>query len=346
KLSFSEGLVAATAARASCWNGRHSSWRGGRREGKSAFPALSIRAALPCAGIAGAASVTGVSNFSPTNAASEVRAELERTASLFAREYPSWHLEVFDSIDSTSAEARRRTEDASRRDPLILMALHQTAGRGQRDRRWTTPPGKALLFTAAIPYERLARGHSGIGEPHDFYPLSLWPLLVSLGISLRLRLFGWEAKLKWPNDILIDGRKVCGVLCEATNRTLLVGVGLNLTQDANDFASVEHGTNPPGSLLTSPMDGNANNIEMPQVIPSIVQCVATVLEAPWPEQRMLGYYRSWCDTIGRKVAYTQDCGAVVRGTAESILDDGRLVIRTDDGDAIPISNPFGEGTIG
>ncbi|MCC6546382.1 biotin--[acetyl-CoA-carboxylase] ligase [Candidatus Sumerlaeota bacterium] len=280
------------------------------------------------------------------NDASVVRAELERTTRLFAREYPTWHIEVFDSIDSTSAEARRRVEKGGNREPFILMALHQTAGRGQRDRRWNTPPGKALLFTTAVPYERLARGHTGIGEPHEFYPLSLWPLLISLGISLRLRLFGWEAKLKWPNDILVDGRKVCGILCEAANRTLMVGVGLNLLQQPEDFSPAEHGTNPPGSLAMLPMDRSAAAIEMPQVIPSIVQSVATVLESPWPEQRMLRYYRDWCETMGREVAYAQEDGGVIRGRAETVLDDGRLLLRTTAGDAVLISNPFGERAVG
>ncbi|MEO8376264.1 MAG: biotin--[acetyl-CoA-carboxylase] ligase [Candidatus Sumerlaeota bacterium] len=313
---------------------------------KNAPPSPSIRTALPCPEIACAHSFSGVSHPATIDAAEAIRAELQRTARLFTREYPAWRVEVFESIDSTSAEARRRVEKNTDRKPFLLMALHQTAGRGQRARRWSTPPGKALLFTAAIPFERLARGHSGIGEPHDFYPLSLWPLLVSLGISLRLRLFGWTAMLKWPNDILVDGRKVCGVLCEATNRTLIIGVGMNLLQVEQDFSTVEHGTNPPGSLLLRPLDKGSTPIEPQQVIASIVQSVATVLEAPWPEQRMLRYYRDWCDTLGKQVAYAQDDGTVVRGVAEKILDDGRLVIQTADGESVPISNPFGEQAIG
>jgi BirA family biotin operon repressor/biotin-[acetyl-CoA-carboxylase] ligase len=129
------------------------------------------------------------------------------------------------SIDSTSAEARRVALRFPGKGVLVSAAV-QTAGRGRHGRLWTSPKGGAW-FTLGHPYE---------GHPESVRPV---PLLAGLAVVEYLESAlgaagGAEFSLKWPNDVLLDGRKVAGVLCEqvlAQNDNeglLLIGIGINL----------------------------------------------------------------------------------------------------------------------
>lgn len=138
-------------------------------------------------------------------------------------------LEVVESTNSllkAEAEVGKATEGA------VVMADHQTAGRGRLDRQWEAPPGKGLLFSVLIypeiPTEKIAL-------------ISLIASLAMLeGLSEKLDSTGLQ--LKWPNDILHNDRKLCGILCDsgtdASGRQfVVVGVGLNVNQDQQDFPS-------------------------------------------------------------------------------------------------------------
>lgn len=276
-------------------------------------------------------------------ALSTLRGQILRTFELFGHSYPAWRTELVEEIDSTSTEARRRAGGGGPDEPFILVALSQSNGRGQQHRRWSAPPGTSLLFTAAIPLERLGRCSSGLGRPTAEYPVTLWPLQVAVALALRLRLFGWEAEVKWPNDILIAGGKVCGILCESVGGWFLCGVGLNVLQRAEDFHGVERGKVPPTSLLLAPRAGGLD-LDPVQVTPSLLQSVMTVLESPWPKGRMLGYYREWCMTLGSSVAYHAAGGKLVHGIATEVLDDGRLLVETPESGDVAVSSGFEEIT--
>ena len=102
------------------------------------------------------------------------------------------------------------TQDVARELPVgsIVAADHQTAGRGRLDRRWEAPPGTALLVSFVL-------------EPR--------PLLsLALGVAAA-HACGPDVRLKWPNDLLLDGRKLGGILVETTPAKAVCGVGINLT---------------------------------------------------------------------------------------------------------------------
>lgn len=130
---------------------------------------------------------------------------------------PVYH---FTETTSTMEEARKLI-------PLgpptgtVLWADFQSAGRGRgRGRSWQSEPGKNLLFTL-------------IYRKEDFpYSAQLFPLLSGLGIALFCREQNISAKIKWPNDVLWQGRKLAGILCEAAEKYLLAGIGLNCGQDS------------------------------------------------------------------------------------------------------------------
>ena len=115
---------------------------------------------------------------------------------------------------------------------------NQTAGRGRLGRSWVNAEGKALYYTAAI-REPLAQ------------PATL-PLLASLAVRTQLKLrYGVDCQIKWPNDLLLNGKKIVGILCESVSygyqqqgRGILCGIGINLAQPQSyfDAADLPHGT--------------------------------------------------------------------------------------------------------
>jgi BirA family transcriptional regulator, biotin operon repressor / biotin---[acetyl-CoA-carboxylase] ligase len=126
------------------------------------------------------------------------------------------------SVESTQAVAWRLAAEG-RPDRTVVVADHQSAGRGRRGRAWTDAPGTSLLVSILV-------------RPR--VPLGLWPLFslttaVAAVEALR-RSTGLEARLKWPNDVLARGRKLGGILLEsrgsAHDPVLVIGVGLNLAQ--------------------------------------------------------------------------------------------------------------------
>ncbi len=148
----------------------------------------------------------------------------------------TWHFDtdrigrrvlVYEHVESTNtlAAAIATEEDA---DGLVLIADHQHAGRGQYGRTWMSRPGSSLLMSVVV------RPPVELRQP---VILTAWAA-IAVAESI-LSLTSVQARIKWPNDLLIRGKKVCGILIEQSNNaagvTTVVGIGLNLTQTAEDF---------------------------------------------------------------------------------------------------------------
>ena len=144
-----------------------------------------------------------------------------------------WHLNtarlgrrvlVFDRLDSTNTFALSHAGDPAN-DGLVVLADEQTAGRGQHGRTWTCPEGGGVLMSVLVfPPTSLQR------------PAILTAWAAVTVCELILETTGLQAQLKWPNDVLIHGRKVCGILIEQA-RGAVVGIGLNVNQPAGHFAA-------------------------------------------------------------------------------------------------------------
>lgn len=141
---------------------------------------------------------------------------------------------VFDCVDSTNTQAAQRANDRTN-DGLVLLADHQTAGRGQHGRSWTCQPGLGVLMSVLLfPPPALRRP----------VVLAAWAAFgVCKTIAALTRL---PTEIKWPNDVLIFGRKVCGILIESKIQptgegdpgelAMVVGIGLNVNQSADALA--------------------------------------------------------------------------------------------------------------
>ncbi len=130
-----------------------------------------------------------------------------------------WSFAFFDSLDSTNAEVLRQLA-ASVPSPLLIIAESQNAGRGRRGRNWVSPYGENLYYSLGL---RIESGFS----------LDGLSLTVGLAVRQALLAFEAEASLKWPNDILLGGRKVAGILLELSGEPggtfqLAIGIGVNV----------------------------------------------------------------------------------------------------------------------
>lgn len=154
-------------------------------------------------------------------------------AAAIAAAAPSLAADAVETVlhtGSTNADLLALARACAPRSPRLRAALVQSAGRGRMGRRWHAEPGAALLFSLALPLA---------GAPP---PAATLVAGVALAEVLASEL-GLEAMLKWPNDVLLDGRKLAGVLAEVASdrdgrRTLVLGVGVNLWLDAAARASI------------------------------------------------------------------------------------------------------------
>jgi len=123
---------------------------------------------------------------------------------------------VLPEIDSTNAEARRRVEGAGAGHGLVLVALEQTAGRGSRGRAWHHVAGRSLALSAVLDLAEAP------------VPCATW--LGAVASADALFASGLEPTLKWPNDVLLRGRKFAGVLAETCpgRRIVVLGIGWNV----------------------------------------------------------------------------------------------------------------------
>jgi BirA family biotin operon repressor/biotin-[acetyl-CoA-carboxylase] ligase len=130
----------------------------------------------------------------------------------------------FDSLPSTSIEAARRAVEGAA-EGLCIVASEQTAGRGRLDRHWVSPKEAGLYFSIVL---------------RPKFEQSLWPLLTLTAAVVvhdtLLEAYSLETDIKWPNDILADDKKLCGILAETvetpSGRAVILGIGINLKRNS------------------------------------------------------------------------------------------------------------------
>jgi BirA family biotin operon repressor/biotin-[acetyl-CoA-carboxylase] ligase len=221
-----------------------------------------------------------------------------RAASLQrALEPDGYRVEVLEVTGSTNAVVAERAREGEPHG-LVVVAEEQTQGRGRLDRAWVSPPRAGLTFSLLL-------------RPTG--PLSWVPLLAGTGVAQALRRrCELDAVLKWPNDVLVDGRKVCGLLAEAVDGAVVLGIGLNVTTRRAEL---------PIQDSTSLVLEGAATTDRDTVLRAVLRSVADALGDDTRSS-----YRELCTTLGREVRLELPGGQSVTGTAEAVDDDGRLVV--------------------
>lgn len=229
---------------------------------------------------------------------------------------------VLDTVGSTNAEALTRASGNPGR--FWLMARAQTAGRGRRGRGWSTATGN-FAATLVLPMDR---------PPGE---MALRSFVAALALADALGGAGAEGlTLKWPNDVLLSGGKVAGILLEATRDHLAVGIGVNL-QHAPGAETVEPGATPPVSLLQS-------GITLTQ--DALLDSLAEAWEARDSQFRTYGFApvrEAWLSRAARlgETITARTTRDTLTGRFETVDDTGSLVLKTAKGPvAIPAADVF------
>ena len=224
-----------------------------------------------------------------------------RTAALARALAPDgWRVEVLRTTASTNAVVAQRAREGEPAG-LVVVAEHQSAGRGRLDRVWVSPPRAGLTLSVLLRPE-LSAGR-----------LPWVPLWGGVAVARALReQTGVDAVLKWPNDVLIRDRKVCGLLAEQPLPGLVVlGLGLNVSTRRDEL---------PVPTATSLLLEDATTTDRDTVLRALLRSLTAVLAEASPEG-----YRALCSTIGSRVRLELPGGAV-EGIAEAVDDGGRLVV--------------------
>ncbi len=215
-----------------------------------------------------------------------------------------WRVERFAELDSTNRYALEAAR-AGAEGGLVVVAAHQTAGRGRLDRTWEAPPGSSLLVSVLL---------RPVREPHT----AVTATAVALAAAVRA-VAGVEAGLKWPNDLVVGDRKLAGILAEAEADAVVVGAGCNVNWDRF-----------PPELATT---ATACNLEAgrPVAVDDLLDAFLVELRAALDDPAAVRVaYRARLATLGRRVR-VERAGADLTGEARDVTDTGALVVRDDTG---------------
>lgn len=240
-------------------------------------------------------------------------------------------VEVVATSPSTNAALAARAREGA--EPgLVLVADHQTAGRGRLDRTWTTPAGAALTFSVLLAPDRV--------------PVGRWPwlpLLVGIAVAEGVRrVTELDCRLKWPNDVLVgdppegsgQARKLAGILVERVEGPrgplAVVGVGLNVSQTEDEL---------PVATATSLRLEGAATTDRTVVLREVLR-ILEALYVQWvadggdAARGLRESYVRRCATLGQEVRVDLPGGEQVVGVASAIDADGRLEVRTREGSRV------------
>lgn len=234
------------------------------------------------------------------------------------------HLVYVEAIDSTQRLAAELAAEGAREGDAVLSEL-QTAGRGRMGRSWHSPPGKGLWCSIIL---------------RPSLPLTQAPLLTFLAAvavcrSIR-RSAGVPAMIKWPNDILVDGKKVCGILLESHAegehiRHVVAGIGIGVNLEKSDYPSEL------ASIATSLRIEAGRPIDREALLADLMKELESLYELFLAEgfQPIRALWEALNCTVGRQIRVREASGTV-EGTAEGMDPDGGLVVRLSDGSTVKL----------
>ncbi|MFG2250122.1 biotin--[acetyl-CoA-carboxylase] ligase [Spirillospora sp. NPDC048823] len=251
------------------------------------------------------------------------------------REGGLWReVRVVAETGSTNADLAERARDGAP-EGTVLVTEVQTAGRGRLGRAWTAPPRSGLMFSVLL-------------RPRVPVPMLGWaPLLTGVAVATAVRrMTAWsqegdgflsggdaavDARLKWPNDLLVGDRKLAGILSERTGGGLIVGVGLNVGLREEEL---------PVPTATSLAIEGAPLSDRAPLLRAVLREFSTwyrewtALDGDPETSGLRTAYKELCATLGRQVRVELPGAETVAGTARDVDGAGRLVVAGTGGDRV------------
>ncbi|MFC3625843.1 biotin--[acetyl-CoA-carboxylase] ligase [Vogesella amnigena] len=222
-----------------------------------------------------------------------------------------WTLALADEIDSSNTQLMMRAGQGAPHG-LVLAAERQTAGRGRLGRRWQMPLGAGLTFSVLWRFERGLGGLAGLS------------LAVGVAMVRALHSFDVPVQLKWPNDVLLDGRKLAGILIELSGDALgpaavVIGIGLNM-------ASPGEVDQPVANLAAAGYKVGRNAL-----LAELLNQLADVL-ATFDREGFTAFHAEWTQSaafLQQPVMLRFSHGEPVAGTALGVDPHGALLVETE-----------------
>jgi BirA family biotin operon repressor/biotin-[acetyl-CoA-carboxylase] ligase len=224
---------------------------------------------------------------------------------------PFWRdIQVLPSVASTN-DVVTAAARAGEPEGLVVVAEVQTGGRGRLDRSWVSPPRAGLTFSV------LLRPDVSVAQR------AVVPLLAGVAVARALRAHvDVDAWLKWPNDVLVNGRKVAGLLAEVAGDGVAVGIGLNVSTRRDELPRDDA-----SSLALERGDVVDRGPVLLAVLRSLADGYLEWVGSGGTPDRVLAAYRDLCATIGSKVSVALPSGGSLDGVADDVDDAGNLVVR-------------------
>lgn len=242
-------------------------------------------------------------------------AELRTESGVVGRE-----VACLDTVDSTNDEIKRRAL-AGAETGLVVTAEQQTAGKGRRGRGFQSLAGKGLylsvLLRPDVPLDQVSQ-------------LTAWTA-VAVCRAIEAVCAGVKPQIKWPNDVLVDGKKLCGILTEMGVEAetgalgyVVVGMGTNVSQTAEDFGPELCEIATSLGILGAKVPRRA----LAQALIAQLDHLNAAFPVGWEEY--LEEYRSRCVTLGKQVKLVRPDGETL-ATAEHLTGEFKLVVRRQNG---------------
>ncbi|BDE60375.1 biotin--[acetyl-CoA-carboxylase] ligase [Rhodococcus hoagii] len=234
-------------------------------------------------------------------------------------------VDVVTETGSTNADLLAAPRDADY-PRSVLIAEHQTGGRGRHARPWVSAPRALVTVSAVLDMPGM-----------DLADIGWLPLLAGVAVVDVLRgTAGVDAELKWPNDVLIGGRKVVGILAEvaatAPVPTVVVGIGLNVSL-TEDELPVPTAT----SLLLEDAEVTDRTVLVRAILRELARRHREWEAAGWKVDALAAAYKERCGTLGRRVRAELPGDRELIGTATDVDVEGRIVIEADGKSPVAVS---------
>ena len=228
-------------------------------------------------------------------------------------------IRVFESTTSTNDVIEKLAHDGVK-EGVVVLAESQTRGRGRLGRQWMSPAGKGLWFSVLL-------------RP-DLPPQATTQLTVASATALRRALAaetGLRPEIKWPNDILLSGKKVCGILTELSAEVdrvkyVILGIGVDVNLNTADFPAELRDS---ATSLKAELGKALSRAELAvEILRQLDADYAKIISGGFAA--IADEWEEHCTTIGRQVTIRAG-DREVRGRAESLGEDGALLVRTEHG---------------
>lgn len=227
----------------------------------------------------------------------------------------TWSLREVGKTESTQRVADELASEGAA-EGVVVLAEEQEVGRGRYERRWLSPRGGIYMSLVLRPRRPAA--------------LQLLPMLGSLAIVDGIRMeTGAEALMRWPNDVLLQGKKVAGVIAEASYRGgtlsyVILGMGINCNFRAAALGDL-------AGASTTLMDHLGAPLDAPRLRDAVLSCFGSLYEG-WSSGRaasQIAERRGLISTVGKTVEIRRSDGGVIVCRATGIEEDGSLVAELD-----------------